>query len=183
LNWLDIVFLLIFCLSIASGVARGFAKLVVGLAAAVLGILCGLWFHGAAGSFLIPYVSHTGIANFIGFLLVFFAVVLAGAGVGKLLSLMLKWAGLSWVDRMLGGVFGLIRGLVMAIALVVALMAFSPKPPPQSVVRSRIAPHVMGAANICAYLAPHDVREAVKESIEKARQSWAEMLDKTRRGA
>jgi membrane protein required for colicin V production len=179
LNWLDIVLLLIFCLSVASGFAKGFAKLLVGLAAAILGFLCGLWFYGAAGAYLLPYVSHKGVANFLGFLLIFFAIVLAGAVVGKLLGTLLKWVGLSWIDRLLGGVFGLVRGLVFAIAIVLALMAFSPKPPPASVVRSRIAPYVIGAANICSYMAPKEVREGVRQSYEKIRQAWREMLDKT----
>lgn len=179
MNWLDIVLLLIFCLSVASGFAKGFAKLLVGLAAAILGFLCGLWFYGAAGAYLLPYVSHKGVANFLGFLLIFFAIVLAGAVVGKLLGTLLKWVGLSWIDRLLGGVFGLVRGLVFAIAIVLALMAFSPKPPPASVVRSRIAPYVIGAANICSYMAPKEVREGVRQSYEKIRQAWREMLDKS----
>ena len=174
MNWLDIVLLLIFSLSVASGFAKGFAKLLVGLAAAILGFLCGLWFYGAAGSYLLPYVSHKGVANFLGFLLIFLAVV------GKLLGMVLKWAGLSWVDRLLGGVFGLARGLVFAIAFVLALMAFSPNPPPASVVQSRIAPYVTGAANICSYMAPNEVREGVRRSYEKIREAWKEMLDRTR---
>jgi membrane protein required for colicin V production len=181
LNWLDIVLLLIFCLSIASGFAKGFAKLLVGLVAAILGLLCGLWFYGAAGAYLLPYVSHKGVANFLGFLLIYFAVVLAGAVVGKLLSMALKWVGLSWFDRLLGGVFGLVRGLVFAITVVLALMAFSPQPPPASVVRSRLAPYVIGAANICSYMAPNEVREGVRRSYDEIREAWREMLDKTNR--
>jgi membrane protein required for colicin V production len=180
LNWLDIVLLLIFCLSIASGFAKGFAKLLVGLAAAILGFLCGLWFYASAGSFLLPYVSHKGVANFLGFLLIFVGISLLGAIVGKLLSIMLKWVGLSWFDRLLGGVFGLVRGLLFAIAVVLALMAFSPKPPPESVVRSHIAPYVIGAANACSYMAPNEVREGVRQSYEKVREAWREMLDKTK---
>jgi len=181
LNWLDIVLLLIFCLSIASGIAKGFAKLLVGLAAAILGFLCGLWFYGTAGAFLLPYVSHQGVANFLGFLLIFFAVVLLGAVVGKLLSMMLKWVWLSWFDRLLGGVFGLVRGLVFAIAVVLALMAFSPNPPPESVVRSHIAPYVIGAANICSHMAPNEVREGVRQSYEKIREAWRELLNKAKK--
>jgi membrane protein required for colicin V production len=180
LNWLDIVLLLIFGLSIASGFAKGFAKLLVGLAATILGFLCGLWFYGVAGSFLLPYVSHKGVANFLGFLMIFVGISLLGAIVGKLLSVMLKWVGLSWIDRLLGGVFGLVRGLVFAIAFVLALMAFSPKPPPTSVVRSHIAPYVIGAANACSYMAPNEVREGVRQSYEKVREAWQQMLEKTK---
>jgi hypothetical protein len=69
---------------------------------------------------------------------------------------------------------------VFAIALVLALMAFSPKPPPASVVRSRVAPYVIGAANACSYMAPNEVREGVRRSYEKIREAWREMLDKAK---
>jgi len=180
-NWLDIVLLLILCLSFLGGIKDGFAKLVVGLAATILGFLCGLWFYGTVGALLIPYVSHKGVANFIGFLLIFFGVLAAGALIGKLLSVLLKWVGLSWIDRLLGGVFGLVRGMVVAIALVLALMAFT-RPPPQSVVQSRVAPYVIGAANFCASVAPREVRDGVQESYEKIRQAWQQMLEKAKAG-
>jgi len=178
LNWLDLVLILIFAASVVAGLVKGFAKEAIGLAAAITGFLCALWFYGAAGSFLLPYVSHKGIANFIGFLLIFVAFLILGALTGKLLSVMLKWAGLSWLDRLLGGVFGLVRGLVAAIALVLALLAFSPTPPPRSVVVSRVAPYVIDAAHICAYMAPREVREGVTDSYTKVKDAWAEFLEK-----
>ncbi len=176
MNWLDIVLIVLFVSSAAAGVAKGFAKQVVGLIAAVLGFLLALWFYGSAGAFLLPYVSHRRIANFLGFLAIFVAVGILGAIIGKLLSMALKWAGLSWLDRLLGVVFGMIRGLVFAIALVLALLAFTPNPPPRAVVRSRFAPYVIDAAHMCAYLAPREVREAVTDSYAKVKDAWDEFL-------
>lgn len=176
MNWLDIVLLILVAASTAGGLLKGFTRLVIGLAAALIGLFCALWFYGAAGSLLEPYVSHKAIASFIGFLLVFTGTILAGAVLGKLLGLLLKWAGLSWLDRLAGGAFGLIRGAVIGIALVLALMAFSPKPPPRAVVRSRLAPYFIDAAHICAALAPREVREAVEESYSKIRDAWDQLL-------
>ncbi len=186
MNWFDFVLILIFAVSVVSGMVKGFAKLVVGLAATILGLLLALWFYGTAGSFLLPYVSHRGVANFVGFLAIFCSVMILGAILGKLLSVMLKWAGLSWLDRLLGAVFGALRALVLAIALVLALLAFTPKPPPQSLVQSRLAPYVIEAAHICSYLAPREVREAAMESYAKVKDAWAEFLknvQKEKKGA
>jgi len=181
LNWLDIVLIAILAVSIIGGILKGFAKLVIGLLAAVAALLCGLWFYGTAGAWLRPYVSYPGLANFIGFVLIFAGILLAGALLGALLSKALKWAGLSWADRALGGIFGLARGMIVAIALVLALMAFTRHPPPQSVVRSRLAPYVIGAAHVCAQIAPHEVREAVEDSYARARGLWDDMLHKAQR--
>ena len=149
--------------------------------AAIAGFLCALWFYGAAGSFLLPYVSHGRIANFIGFVVIFVAFLILGALVGKLLSVALKWVGLSWLDRLLGGAFGMVRGLVIGIALVLALLAFSPTPPPRAVVGSRLAPYVIEAANVCAYLAPREVREGVRDSYAKVKDVWDQFLQKVQR--
>ncbi|MGQ9634655.1 MAG: CvpA family protein [Bryobacteraceae bacterium] len=181
LNWLDIVLIAIFAASVVGGILKGFAKLVIGLMAAIAGLLCGLWFYGAAGGWLRPYVSYPGLANFIGFVLIFAGFLLTGALLGALLSKALKWAGLSWADRLLGGAFGAIRASILAIALVLALMAFSRHPPPRAVVNSRFAPYVIGAAHVCAQIAPHEVQEAVDASYARVRELWEDMLHKAQR--
>lgn len=178
MNWLDILLILIFAASVVGGLVKGFAKVGIGFAATVVALLAGLWFYGTAAALFLPYVSHKGIANFLGFLLIFGAIVLIGAIVGKLLDLLFKFAGLTWLDRLLGGVFGVLRGMVFAIAVVLALLAFSPKPPPRSVVDSRFAPYVIDAAHICAAIAPHEVSEGVRESYEKVRDAWERAIDK-----
>jgi membrane protein required for colicin V production len=177
-NWLDIVFAIILAVSVAVGFAKGLARTVVGFAACLLGLLGGLWFYGTAGSFLIPYVSSRGIANFIGFFLVFFGTMILGGLLGRLLAMLFKWVGLSWLDRLLGGVFGLVRGALVAAVVVMALLAFAPTPPPRSVVSSRIAPYAMDAARVMAALAPRELRDGVRQGYEKVKQIWSDTLKK-----
>ncbi|MCS6954715.1 MAG: CvpA family protein, partial [Bryobacterales bacterium] len=153
MNWLDIALAVILILCVIEGFAKGFAKVGIGFMAAVAGLLAGLWFYGVAGSFLRPYVSHKGFANFAGFLIILALVTVLGGVVGFLLGMLFKWTGLSWLDRLLGGVFGVLRAGVFAIGLVLALMAFAPQPPPRAVVNSRFAPYVTDVAQFCAGLA------------------------------
>lgn len=179
MNWLDIVLGIILAASVAVGFAKGMARTVVGFAACVIGVLLGLWFHGPAGAFLIPYVSSRGIANCIGFFLVFFGTMIVGGLLGRLLALLFKWVGLSWLDRLLGGVFGLVRGALIAAVVVMALLAFTSTPPPLSVVRSRIAPYVMDAARVMAAAAPRELRDGVRQGYEKVKQVWSDTLKKS----
>ncbi len=172
LNWLDIAIVAIMGVSVIEGIARGFARVGVGLAAAVAGVILGIWFYGAIGYYFLPYVSSKGIANFIGFLIVFAGCLVVGAVLGKLLGALFKWAGLTWMDRILGALFGFVRGLVGAIALVLILTAFSPKPPPASVAESRYAPYLIGAAGVIVEFAPREVREGFLESYEKLKEIW-----------
>ncbi len=178
MNWLDVVLALVLLLSVAAGIRRGIARVGVGLIATMAGVLLGIWFYGSAGSFLLPYVSYRGLANFCGFLLVFFGTLLLGSLVGWVLAKMLKWAGLGWLDRLGGAAFGLLRGVLIGIALVMALLAFTSKPPPQSVVNSRLAPYMIDAARVLAYLAPRELRDGVEASYGHVRKVWKDAIEK-----
>jgi len=177
-NWLDIVLAIVLIASVAAGLAKGLARTVVGFVACIVGLLCGFWFHGTAGSFLIPYVSSRGIANCIGFFLVFFGAMIAGALLGRLLAMVFKWAGLGWLDRLLGGAFGLVRGALIAAVIVMAMLAFTTTPPPHAVVGSRIAPYVLEAAHVMAAAAPRELRDGVRRGYEKVKQVWSDTLKK-----
>jgi membrane protein required for colicin V production len=179
-NWLDIVLIVVAAVSCGVGIAKGFARVGVGLAAAIAGLLLGIWFFGTVAYYLLPYVSSKAIAGFIGFWVVFILSLIAGGLLGKLLALLFKWAGLTWMDRLLGGVFGLVRGLILCIAIVLVLIAFAPKPPPRSVVGSRWAPYLVGAANVLAGIAPRELKDAFVDSYEKVRELWREALKKKR---
>ena len=178
LNWLDIVLIVIVALSVVEGLKKGFARVGIGFAAAIVGVVVGIWFYGTAAYYLLPFVSSKGVANFIGFWIVFLVCVVAGALLGKLLAALFKWAGLSWMDRLLGAGFGLLRGAVAAVALVLVLVAFSRKPPPKSVAESRYAPYLIGAATVCAEFAPRELKDAFFSSYEKLKRIWAEALQK-----
>ena len=75
---------------------------------------------------------------------------MVGAIVGRILAKFFKWVGLSWLDRLLGGAFGVVRGFVIAAAMVTVLLAFAPSPPPPSVVDSRLLPYVINVSDVLA---------------------------------
>jgi membrane protein required for colicin V production len=176
MNWLDVVILILVAGSMAGSAWKGFSREVAGLVSSVAALILALWFYGAAGSFFAPYASTRGVASFLGFGTVFIGVLLAGSAVGWLLSRFLKGAGLSWMDRLLGAAFGILRGLLFATALVMILMAFTPGPvagaPPRSVVGSRFAPYVVEAAKVVAAIAPHEVRTGFHNSYDRVKQLW-----------
>lgn len=170
MNWLDIVLGLVLGISVFFGVMKGFARTVVGIATTFLAFLLAVWFYGAAGSMFLEYVSSKAVANFLGFVSVFLLVVLTGAVVGRLLAMMFKWVGIGWLDRTLGGCFGLLRGLLISIVIVMILMAFSLHPPPQAIRDSMLAPYVMDASRLFSKVAPKELTEGFQTSYEKLKR-------------
>jgi len=181
-NWLDIVLGLILLLSVIGGLRAGLAREVISLAALVVGIVCGLWFYGLVGALLLPHLSSKQLANAIGFFVILGGVVAVSALTCWLVDKLIKAVRLSWLNRLLGGVFGLLRGALIGAVVVMALMAFSVNPPPNSVARSRLAPYVVEAARVMAGVAPHEVKEGFKQSYEKVKELWAEARKKGIRG-
>jgi len=173
-TWIDVLLLLVIGFSVLSGFMAGFARVGIGFAATILGILCGFWFYGIAAEPLLDYVSSRTIANLVGFFIIFIGVVLIGAVVSRVLARFFKWVGLSWFDRLLGSAFGLMRGALIAVALATVLLAFAPKPPPRSIVESKTMPYVIDASNILAALTPHEVKDAFRETKEKLKKLWSE---------
>jgi membrane protein required for colicin V production len=174
LNWIDLLLLIVVGASVLTGFAAGFARVGVGFIAMIVGLFCGFWFYGIVGAYFLDYVSSHAIANLIGFFVIFFGVLILGAVVGRILAKFFKWAGLSWLDRLLGGAFGLVRGLVIGAGMVTVLLAFAPSPPPGSVLDSKLMPYVITASGIFAALTPHEIKDDFYATRDKVQAEWSQ---------
>jgi membrane protein required for colicin V production len=178
---LDLLLIVIVGGSIVGGFLAGFARAGVGFVAAVTGVLFGFWFYGIPGAWIHKYVSSITFSNLAGFLVVFLGCVLLGGLIGKLLSKLFKWTGLSWLDRMMGAGFGLVRGGVAAVAFVSVLMAFAPKPVPTWMTGSLLLPYAIDTSNVLAALAPRALKDSVRETIRELRQAWDDEVRKSQK--
>jgi membrane protein required for colicin V production len=172
-SWIDLVLVLVIASSVLAGFAAGFARVGVGFAAMIVGMFCGFWFYGIVAGYVIDYVSSRAIANLIGFFVILAGVLIVGAILGRILAKFFKWVGLSWLDRLLGGVFGIVRGFVIAAAMVTVLLAFSPSPPPRSVVDSKILPYVINVSDALAAMTPHEIKDQFYATKDKVKAVWS----------
>ncbi len=179
MNWLDIVLAVIFGVSVGSGVWKGFFRLSIGLAATVLSILLASWFYGLVARVYAPYLKEETLANFLGFVTILGVVQLVGLGLAKLLAVVFKKVGLGWVDRVLGGVFGLVRAILIASVLVMVLTAFTWTQAPNGLSESRLAPYVMEGARILVYLTPREIRDGFQTNYAKLKEKWNKTIQET----
>jgi len=178
MNWLDMVLAAILIASTAAGVMRGFFRLGVGLIATFLAFLMASWFYAEAGEWAVPYTSSRGVANFVGFLLIFLGILIAGALLGRLLAHFFKWIGLSWLDRMGGGIVGLLRGGLIGLVTVLMITAFLPGDPPQAILHSRIAPYILDGAHLLSLTTPPDMKQQFRQTYEKTKKAWVDPVRK-----
>ena len=173
INWLDVLLGAVLLFSFIGAVRNGLTKEIVRLIALVVGIVGGMWWYGDAAAYFMPYLADERISGFAGFLAILLGSLAAGMIVAWLLVKLLGWAGLRWFDRLLGGAFGLVRGLLVSAAFVLALLAFSPLTRSAEVVaESRIAPWVLHTARVTSLAAPEGLRRAYDEGFEKVKAAW-----------
>ena len=180
MSLLDLIVLVFIAASVVGGFVAGFARSGIGFLAAVFGVLCGFWFYGIPAATVHKYVHSVTASNLIGFFVVFFGLIFVGALIGKLLSKLFKWTGLSWLDRLMGAAFGLVRGALAAVAFIAVLLAFTPKPTPNWMVNSTVLPYAIDASNMLAALAPNVIKEAFRDSVREIRKIWDEQLREAR---
>jgi uncharacterized membrane protein required for colicin V production len=174
LNWIDVVLVLVIASSVLAGLSSGFARVAVGFGAMIVGVFCGFWFYGIVAGYVIDYVSLRAIADLIGFFVILAVVLVIGAIVGRILAKFFKWVGLSWLDRLLGGVCGIARGFIIAAAMVTVLLAFAPSPPPASVVDSKLLPYVINVSDVMAALTPREIKDSFYATKDKVKVIWSE---------
>ena len=180
MSLLDLLVAIVVGTSVAAGLVAGFARVGIGFIAAIVGVMFGFWFYGVPAGWVHRYLHSVAVSNFIGFLLVFWAILAIGALFAKVTSKLFKWTGLSWLDRLLGGVFGLVRGALIAVVMIAVLLAFTPKPMPNWMVKSQMLPYAMEASNAIASLAPNAIKNAFRESMLELRRLWNEQVIQSR---
>jgi len=174
MNWLDLVLGGVLIVSTLAGFLTGFLRLSIGLAATFVAFLLASWFYTDAGAWATPYTSSKGVANFVGYLLVFFSVIAAGALLSRLLVLFFKSIGFSWLDRAGGGALGLLRGGLISLVIVLTISAFLPGDPPPVIVQSRIAPYILEGSNLLALTTSPEMRQQFRQTYEKVKKAWVD---------
>lgn len=173
MNWLDYILAAFLALSLLMSARKGFAREVIGLAAAFLALVLGMWFYGTAGLLVEPFTGPGRVASMLGFLLIIVAVLTVGALIGWIVKRFLQAVGLSIFDRLLGALFGLARGALIATAVLTAYMAFGSHPEgqdaPAAVVNSKIAPYLLEASRVFVSIAPMDLKSGFRKQYEQVK--------------
>ncbi len=182
MNWLDGVIGLILVASVVTSFRKGLSREVIGLVSVVLAILMGLWFYAPVAGYLSPHLTSRLAANLLGFAIVFCGVLLLGSIVSAVVGRFLRVTGLSFVDHLLGLGFGVLRGILIAVAVVTGIMAFAPADrPPAAVVNSRLSPYVVDGARVISAMAPYELKEGFRKSYARVKSAWEKASDRSSR--
>jgi len=169
MSGLDWGMVAILVVSVLLAAAQGFLHEVISLAGVVVGYLLAAWEYWRVAAWFGLYVKSQEVAEIVAFLTIFFAVVIAAGIVGRIARWLVKEAGLGWADRLLGAVFGLVRGGAIVAVLVLALAAFAPGS--KVLGRSVLGGYFLVAARGMSWLAPATLRQKLREGAAAMREA------------
>lgn len=121
LNWADWVILGIVLVSCLFGLRRGLIKEALSVANWIVALLIALTFRDRFAFLLTDYIATPSLRELSAFAILFVVTLLIGALVNYLIGELVKVSGLSATDRTLGMVFGLLRGFVVVMAVLLLI--------------------------------------------------------------
>ena len=156
----DLVVVVIVGLSVLLSLIRGMVREVLALGAWVLAFVAANALASEVAPWMPDALPTEELRFLAGFLCVFIGVLIAMSVLAILASKLVKSAGLGVEDRLLGGIFGLARGLF--VVLVIVLLAGLTSLPRQAVWRNAVLsdPLELFAGHIKAWL-PADLAQRI----------------------
>jgi membrane protein required for colicin V production len=171
LTALDYIFACIIIISTIFALRKGLVREIVSLVALIGGlVLAGLYYKIPAAK-LAGFTRTDSIAELLGFLIIFAGCIIVGITIAAVINRFIKAASLKWIDRLLGGIFGFLRGWAISSIMVVALIAF-PLKEEEVIARSVLAPFLLAGARGAVILVPQHLKDKFYEQYKKVLQIW-----------
>lgn len=164
MTFFDFLVLALIVSSVVAGALRGIVSALLTGAALVIGLLIAAQGYEAVGVILrgLRIVESSAAANAAGFLLIMAIALIGGFLAGRLVKGGLRHVRLQWFDRVLGGIFGLVRGWAVCSVFYLALTAFPVSLRP--VEEAQTAPILAQGAKLLGVFTSQEVRTKFYES-------------------
>lgn len=121
LTGVDIVIAIAVCLSAMLGLVRGLVAELFSLVTWIAAVLLAIVFAPAVAEFLLPYLGSATVRSVVAYAGIFIATLMVGGIIRALTRSLIDTAGLSGLDRILGLVFGSLRGCLICIIALIML--------------------------------------------------------------
>jgi len=126
MNWADITILVVLVLSGLISLRRGFIKEALSLVVWLVALVVAVTFREPMAQLLTNAIAEPSLRAIAAFALLFVVTLILGGLLNHLISQLVAVTGLTGTDRFLGFIFGVLRGGLVVVAVVVVLPEFLP---------------------------------------------------------
>jgi len=160
----DWIICFVVLVNVATAAMQGFFSEALTMAGLVVGYVVAAWkYHGVA-EWLETFLKNAWLAEILGFLLIFFGIVLVFGLAARIARWVMKASGLSGLDRFLGGVLGLAKGGLMVAVILMGMTAFAPTS--KLLENSQLAPYFLVVGRAAIWLAPSELRARFYQGLD-----------------
>jgi membrane protein required for colicin V production len=159
--------------AIVHAASTGFFQEAFGIAGLVCGYLLAAWQYRQLAGHFAPYVNSPWFGEITAFLIIFIAVMVVAGIAGRITRWAMKEAGLSFVDRLLGGALGLLKGCLIVAVVLMSMAAFTPTS--KWLEGSEIAPYFLVVGRAAIWLAPSEMRARFYQGLDLLRHEQRKM--------
>jgi len=142
--------------SVITAAMQGFFSEALTTAGLIIGYIVAAWQYHRLAEWLEGFLKNPWLSEILGFLVIFFVIVLLFGLAARVARWIMKEAGLSGFDRFLGAVLGLIRGGLMVAVILMGMTAFEPAS--RMLQNSQLAPYFLVVGRAAIWLAPSELR-------------------------
>lgn len=160
-DWMIVVVVL---LNVITAAIQGFFAEALSMAGLVIGYIIAAWQYQRLAEWLMSFLKSELLADIFGFLIIFFAVLILFSIAGRIARKLMKAAGLSGFDRLLGALLGLVKGGLVVAVVLMGLTAFTPTS--QMLEKSVLAPYFLVVGRAAIWVAPSEMRARFYEGLD-----------------
>jgi len=161
---IDIIIAVALVTSIVIGFVRGFVKESISIATLVIAIWAALYFGPALGKVSQSWLSGEEMQTWFGRILVFAIILSIGGLLGWGISKLVRLSVLSGFDRLLGSLFGALRGILLVAVFVIGGQ-FSGFDNDDWWLQSRLLPHFEVVADWIKVMAPKGYELIIPDEV------------------
>jgi len=170
-NIADWIILLVLLVSVIQAASSGFFQEIFSIAGLVFGYLIAAWQYRHLADHFGPYISSRWLGEIVAFLAIFLGVMVLAGVLGKIIRWAMKEAGLSVIDRFLGGILGLVRGCLLIAIVLVGMTAFTPTS--RWLQNSSLSPYFLVVGRAAIWVAPTELRSQFYKGLDYLRKAQA----------
>ena len=143
LQWVDWAIAAIVLVSTLISFKRGLFREALSLVIWTLAVIISIVFHEQLSAVLSPYIESVSLRKVADISSLFVICLIVGGLVSLLVSQLIKITGLSGIDRLLGMIFGLLRGIVVVIVIILIARNLFPLQEEVWWDKSVLLPHIL----------------------------------------
>jgi membrane protein required for colicin V production len=166
---LDWIICALVLFSVITAAIQGFFSEALTTAGLIVGYIVAAWQYRRLAEWFESFLKNPWLAEILGFLIIFFAILLLFGLAARVARWIMKEAGLSGFDRFLGALLGLLRGGLLVAVILVGMTAFQPAS--KLLQNSELAPYFLVVGRAAIWLAPTELRARFYQGLDLIHQA------------